>query len=317
MDKTETGRQAHILIVDDLPANIKLLHSFLSLNYDITVASSGQQAISLVEKSKPDLILLDVMMPEINGFDTCRLIKNNDKNFYIPIILVTALNDVEDKIKGIEAGADDFITKPVNKHELLSRVKSLLRIKSLHDELQEKVFQLEDAKETLRQLAIKDGLTNLYNHRYFKDAINNEIERSKRNHTQFSLIMFDIDYFKNYNDTNGHLAGDDVLRIIAALVQKNIRSIDVAARYGGEEFALIFPVTDKTAAKIVANKIKNLIDGYKFYNEATQPNGKISISVGVATYPINGTSSEELIDCADRRLYIAKAKGKNKVIDEG
>ncbi|MBN2413614.1 diguanylate cyclase [candidate division KSB1 bacterium] len=287
------------------------------MNYDITVASSGQQTISIVEKSKPDLILLDVMMPDLNGFDTCRLIKNNDKNFYIPIILVTALNEVEDKIKGIEAGADDFITKPVNKHELLSRVKSLLRIKSLHDELQEKVILLEDAKETLRQLAIKDGLTNLYNHRYFKDAINNEIERAKRNHTQFSLIMFDIDYFKNYNDTNGHLAGDDVLRIIAELVQRNIRSIDVAARYGGEEFALIFPETNKTAAKFIANKIKNLIDGYKFYNEASQPNGKISISVGVATYPINGTSIEELIDCADRRLYIAKAKGKNQVIDEG
>ncbi len=317
MDKTETERRAKILIVDDLPANIKLLNSFLSLNYDITVASSGQQTISLVEQSKPDLILLDVMMPEMNGFDTCRLIKNNDKNFYIPIILVTALNGVEDKIKGIEAGADDFITKPVNKHELLSRVKSLLRIKSLHDELLDKVVQLEEAKETLQLLAIKDGLTNLYNHRYFKDAINNEIERAKRNHTQFSLIMFDIDFFKNYNDTNGHLAGDDVLRIIADLVQKNIRSIDVAARYGGEEFALIFPETNKTAAKIVANKIKNLIDGYKFYNETSQPNGKISISAGVATYPVNGTSIEELIDCADRRLYIAKAKGKNQVIDEG
>jgi len=317
LDKTETGRQVHILIVDDLPANIKLLHSFLSPNYDITVANSGQQAITLVENFKPDLILLDVMMPEMNGFETCRLIKNNDKNFYIPIILVTALNEVEDKIKGIEAGADDFITKPVNKHELLSRVKSLLRIKSLHDELQEKIVQLEDAKETLRELAIKDGLTNLFNHRYFKDSIQNEIERAKRNQTQFSLIMFDIDFFKNYNDTNGHLAGDDVLRIIADLVRKNIRSIDVAARYGGEEFALIFPETDKTAAKIVANKIKNLIDGYKFYNETSQPNGKISISVGVATYPLNGSKMEELIDCADRRLYIAKAKGKNLVIDEG
>ena len=317
LDKTETEYLAHILIVDDVATNIKLLNSFLSSNYNISVASSGREAISVVEKSKPDLILLDVMMPDIDGFETCRLIKNNDNNFYIPIILVTALNEVEDKIKGIESGADDFITKPVNKHELLARVKSLLRIKFLHDQLQEKVKQLEDAKENLRELAIKDGLTNLYNYRYFKDAICKEIERAKRNRSEFSLIMFDIDYFKNYNDTHGHLAGDDVLRIIADLVKINIRRIDVAARYGGEEFALIFPETDKTAVRIVANKIKNLVDNYKFFNETTQPNGKISISVGVATFPLNGKTIEELIDCADRRLYIAKAKGKNQVIDEG
>jgi two-component system, cell cycle response regulator len=316
-EKIKVIKKAHILIVDDTQANITILQSFLSPEYNLTIANSGPAALQIIEVNKPDLVLLDIMMPGMSGFDTCQMIKNNAVNFYIPIILVTALNEVEDKIKGIESGADDYITKPVNKHELLARVKSLLRIKYLHDQLQEKIKQLEEAKEILRELATKDGLTNIYNYRYFQDALSKEIERARRSNSQFSLIMFDIDFFKNYNDTYGHLAGDDVLRTIGELIKRNIRSIDTAARYGGEEFALIFPQTDKTAGKIVANKIKNLVEHNQFNKDITGPNGKISISVGVSTYPLNGTTSEELIECADRRLYIAKANGKNQVIDEG
>jgi len=230
--KSNAPKKAHILIVDDTHANISILSSFLTSDYKLTIANSGAAALELIDKEKPDLILLDVMMPGMNGYDTCQIIKNNVNNFYIPVILVTALNEVEDKIKGIESGADDYITKPVNKHELLARVKSLLRIKYLHDQLQEKVKQLEETKEVLRDLATKDGLTNIYNYRYFKDTLNKEIERARRNKSQFTLIMFDIDYFKNYNDTYGHLAGDEVLRTIAELIKRNIRSIDTVARYG-------------------------------------------------------------------------------------
>ncbi len=309
--------KAHILIVDDTRANITVLKSFLAPEYELTVANSGNNAIQLIEEIKPDLVLLDIMMPGMNGFDTCQMIKNNVETFYIPVILVTALNEVEDKIKGIESGADDYITKPVNKHELLARVKSLLRIKYLHDQLQEKVKQLEETKEILHELATKDGLTNIYNYRYFKDTLAKEIERARRNNSQFSLMMFDIDYFKNYNDTFGHLAGDQVLRTISDLINRNIRSIDTAARYGGEEFAIIFPETDKRAGKIVANKLKDLVDNCQFNIDNTRLNSKITISAGVSTFPLNGTTGEELLECADRRLYIAKANGKNQVIDEG
>jgi len=317
IDKNNSVKKAHLLIVDDTQTNISILSSFLASDYKLTIANSGAAAIELIDKEKPDLILLDVMMPGMNGYDTCQIIKDNVNNFYIPIILVTALNEVEDKIKGIESGADDYITKPVNKHELLARVQSLLRIKNLHDQLQEKVKQLEETKEILRELATKDGLTDIYNYRYFKDTLNKEIERARRNKSQFTLIMFDIDYFKNYNDTYGHLAGDEVLRTIAGLIKRNIRSIDTAARYGGEEFALIFPNTDKNAGKIVAKKLKDLVDNCRFNQDNTRPNGKISISIGVSTFPYNGATGEELIECADRRLYIAKANGKNQVIDEG
>ncbi|NIA30838.1 MAG: diguanylate cyclase [Actinobacteria bacterium] len=318
MEGLKNNQKGKILVVDDIPVNIQLMQKYLSPSgYEILFARNGEEALVQVENGNPDLVLLDVMMPKMDGFETCRILKSNDKTQYIPIIMVTALNEIEDKVKGIEAGADDFITKPFNKLELLARTKSLLRIKRLHDQLQEKVFQLEQAKERLRELAIKDGLTGLYNHRYFKRFLTQEIKRARRHKSQVSLIMMDIDHFKNYNDTYGHLAGDEVLRNVAKLMTGNIRSIDVAARYGGEEFVIVLPQTNKNAAKIVAEKLRTLVGDQKFQNEDTQPNGKITISMGVATFPENATNLEELIHQADQRLYHAKSLGRNCVVDEG
>lgn len=307
-----------ILVVDDIPANIQLLQTYLATEgYKVLTANNGVEALTKVENTGPDLIVLDVMMPVMDGFETCRLLKSNQKTHHIPIIIVTALNEIGDKIKGIEAGADDFITKPFNKLELLARVKSLLRIKTLHDQLQEKILQLEQAKERMRELAVTDGLTGLYNYRYFREYLTQEILRAKRHQSFLSLIMFDIDYFKVYNDANGHLAGDEVLKTIAKLMVKNIRKIDVGVRYGGEEFAIILPQTNRASATIVAKKIKDLVEYHKFHNEITQPNGKITISVGVSTFPSDGNNLEELVRVADARLYMAKAQGKNQVVDEG
>jgi len=318
LEGLKNNQKGKILVVDDIPVNIQLMQKYLSpAGYEILFARNGEEALVEVENGKPDLVLLDVMMPKMDGFETCRILKNNDKTKYIPIIMVTALNEIEDKVKGIEAGADDFITKPFNKLELLARTKSLLRIKRLHDQLQEKVFQLEQAKERLRELAVKDGLTGLYNHRYFKRFLTQEIKRARRHKSQVSLIMMDIDHFKNYNDTYGHLAGDEVLRNVAKLMTGNIRGIDVAARYGGEEFVIVLPQTNKNAAKIVAEKLRILVGDQKFQNEDTQPNGKITISIGVATFPENATNLEELIHQADQRLYHAKSLGRNCVVDEG
>ena len=318
MEDLSNNPKAKILVVDDIPVNIQLMQKYLSpAGYEILFARNGEEALVQVKNGKPDLVLLYVMMPKMDGFETCRILKSNDKTKYIPIIMVTALNEIEDKVKGIEAGADDFITKPFNKLELLARTQSLLRIKRLHDQLQEKVFQLEQAKERLRMLAVKDGLTELYNHRYFKRFLTQEIKRANRHKSQVSLIMMDIDHFKNYNDTYGHLAGDEVLRNVAKLMSENIRSIDVAARYGGEEFVIVLPQTNKNAAKIVAEKLRTLVGNQKFQNEDTQPNGKITISMGVATFPENATDIKELIHQADQRLYHAKSLGRNCVVDEG
>jgi two-component system cell cycle response regulator len=313
----ETQIKPKILVVDDIPVNIQLMQTYLSsVGYDTIIARNGEEAITQVKDHHPDLLLLDVMMPKLDGFETCKLLKGNHETRYIPVIMVTALNEIEDKIKGIEAGADDFITKPFNKLELLARVKSLLRVKNLHDQLQDKIKQLEEAKERLRELAVTDGLTGLYNYRYFKEFLSQELRRAERHNSNVSVAMIDIDYFKNYNDTYGHLAGDEVLRILARLMRDNIRSIDLAARYGGEEFALVLPETGKAAARFVAKKIKDFVEEYKFRNEETQPNGKLTVSMGVATYPGDGKTMEDLINRADQWLYQAKAGGRNRVVDE-
>jgi len=313
-----TNNHPKILVVDDIPVNIQLLQAFLAAqNYKTYIARNGEEALKQVENIEPDLILLDVMMPKMNGFETCRRLKLSDKAKYTPVIMVTALNEIESKIKGIEAGADDFISKPFNKLELLARVKSLLRVKTLHDQLQEKILQLERAKEKLRELAVTDGLTGLANYRHFKDVLQLEIKRAERHKSPVSLIMFDIDFFKNYNDTHGHLAGDKVLQGIGNLVLNNIRKIDLAARYGGEEFAVILPNTSDTNARIVAEKLRLLIEKHQFIHQETQPNGNLTISIGVAAYPSSGKTFEQLIDCADKRLYLAKAQGKNTVVYKG
>ncbi|MCH8019022.1 diguanylate cyclase, partial [candidate division KSB1 bacterium] len=266
-----------------------------------------------VKEHQPDLILLDVMMPKMNGFKVCEVIKSDDATKFIPVILVTALNELEDKVKGMDSGADDFLAKPFNKLELLVRVRSLLRIKHLHDELQEKVIELQRTKEELRQLAITDGLTGLYNYRYFKEQLLQELKRAQRYSLNTAVVMIDIDHFKQYNDKNGHPAGDVVLKGIARLLKDNIRNIDLAARYGGEEFSLILIETDKPSAKIVSEKIRKLVEDYGFAYESSQPDGKLTISTGVATFPEDGEDFDTLVSKADQRLYRAKEAGRNLI----
>ncbi len=279
-------------------------------------AKDGQEAIRSVEQQRPDLILLDVMMPKLDGFEVCKIIKSDPKNKFIPVIMVTALNELQDKIKGMDAGADDFLSKPFNKLELLARVRSMLRIKYLHDELCQKVIELQKAKEELRQLAITDGLTGLYNYRYFKEQLVQEINRAVRHKLNVSLVMIDIDHFKHYNDTNGHPAGDLVLKQIGELLRDNIRSIDVAARYGGEEFCLVLIETNKEQAKVVAEKIRTLVAHQEFEFENRQPTGKITISTGVATFPDDSEELDALIHLADERLYMAKQAGRNTIFSD-
>ncbi|MFX0140635.1 MAG: diguanylate cyclase [Candidatus Hodarchaeota archaeon] len=304
-----------VLVVDDVPLNRKLQQAYLdAVGYKVILAQDGIEALKRAEEESPDLILLDVMMPKMNGFQVCRKLKNSDITRFIPVIMVTALNEIEDKIKGIEAGADDFICKPFNKLELLARVKSLLRIKHLHDELGRKIKELESTQKKLYQLAITDGLTGLYNYRYFNEQLVQELTRAQRHNLFVSVAMLDIDYFKNFNDTHGHPAGDKVLKAIAKLLRSNIRKIDVAARYGGEEFALILIETNKNSAAIVASKIKKLVEEYPFSNQETQPNGKLTISMGIASFPEDAQDPDKLVTLADKRLYKAKAQGRNRVV---
>ena len=308
-------RTPKILVVDDVELNLELQKTYLtSSGYDVVVAMDGEEALEKVETEHPDLVLLDVMMPKLNGFEVCQILKNDPKTQFIPVIMVTALQDVEDRVRGIESGADDFISKPFNKMELMARVKSLLRIKFLHDELEKKIAQLNEAKIRMEQLAVTDGMTGLYNYRYFREQLSHEMDRAIRHNLELSLLMMDIDFFKNYNDLHGHPAGDDVLRTLADLIRRNLRKIDIPARCGGEEFAVILPETGDRAAAIVAEKIRQLVEATPIPFEEQQPNGRLTVSIGVATYPVDARDEKQLIEVADRRLYRAKQMGRNQVV---
>lgn len=307
-DTSDRNRTDYLLIVDDKPNNRLLLNTYLtSAGYTVQMARTGEEALARIEAKPPSLVLLDIRLPGLNGYEVCRRIKTSEKIGFIPVILITAVEEEEKRLKGIESGADDFISRPIHKLELLTRVKSLLRIKRLHEELEAKNIQLQ-------QMAITDGLTGLYNYSYFRKILRQEVLRSLRYGQPVSLLMMDIDFFKMYNDQFGHLKGDQILRQFALLLCKNIRQTDFLARYGGEEFALILPSTDKESAHIVGEKLRKLVKNAKFPLSEKLPFGRVTISIGVANVPQDVKEDERLIQLADQALYRAKREGRNRTI---
>src|SRR4029079_1538910 len=203
--------------------------------------TSGREALNKVEASPPELILLDVMMPEMDGFEVARRIKGNDQLPFIPIIMQTALDSTDNKVEGLEAGADDYITKPIDFAELKARLTSMLRIKRLQEELEEREHQLLEANERLKHMSQTDGLTGLDNRRHLEERLREMFEHAKRLNEPFSCVMCDLDRFKSVNDTYGHQAGDAVLRQLAGMLTGAVREVDRVGRYGGEEFMLLLP----------------------------------------------------------------------------
>ncbi len=312
-NKNSSDKKDIILVVDDETNNRLLLKTYLSSEgYDIEMASTGVEAIKKVNQFSPSIIILDIVLPDTDGFTICKKLKSSKNTSFIPIILVTALRGDDERIKGTSAGADDFITKPYNRVELITRVKSLIRIKHLHKTLEQKYNELEIVKEKLKKLAVTDGLTELFNYRAFKNQIHYEIIRSKRFKLPVSLLMIDIDHFKRYNDTFGHPNGDRVLKQFAELLTVNLREVDTIARYGGEEFAIILPGTNKKASSIVAEKLRILVEEYDFHLRNRLPGEKITISIGIATFPDDVEDEEQIIQLADKALYKAKNKGRNR-----
>lgn len=486
-----------ILVVDDEPSVHRLLSTYLRRNnYQVESCLDSQQVVKRIETFKPDLILLDMMMPQVDGISATRRIRNLVLMSYLPIIMLTAKREVKDMVAALEAGADDYIAKPFEFEELMARIKNMLRLKDLQDgvikktdelndanqqisrlnhvlvqtnrqlqkklydfhnlfemsyrvlgqlefktlvkqallnilgtfatrnavllladknkpdtfevvdargfgdrtishlqisrhhklihylELVKKSFQIgnvseefkdvvpqlqeldievvsplfrndniigllclganfkgeeysEDNLETLgiltnmlavaisnaqmyehiKALSYTDGMTGLHNYRFFRLRIKEEIARSRRQGSRMSLLIMDVDSFKNYNDTLGHPAGDAVLRKVSSILQKSVRDNDIVARYGGEEFAIILPASDKEGALVLAERIRQSVETTEFHREDIQPNGRLTISIGVATFPDDAVNGKELIVCADKALYHAKNSGKNRVVE--
>ncbi len=495
-ESTRLRRKPRILIVDDEEAVHKLISAYLNRQgYQVESCLDSQKIIETIDELEPDLILMDLMMPNLDGISATRRIRNMERQSYLPIIVVTARKEIKEMVAALEAGADDYITKPFEFEELTARIKNMLRLKRLQDRLVQKTAELDEANqqigrlnhvlvetnkqlqkkiydfhnlfeisfrvmgqlelhqlinqallnilglfttrsamlmmvspedndvfevieakgfsqnqlqkfmiyrhdklvhylellkqpfqirdvsrefqeiipilknmgievvsplfrneeivgliclgpnirnqeysednletlailtnmlsvalhnaqmyEHIKALSYTDGMTGLHNYRFFRLRIKEEIARARRDGSPVSLLILDVDYFKNYNDTLGHPAGDDVLRKLSSILRKSVRDNDIVARYGGEEFAIILPGTDIDGALSLAERIRSKVERTAFYKEEIQPNGKITVSVGSATFPRDAVTVEDLVIAADRALYQAKYSGRNRVI---
>jgi diguanylate cyclase (GGDEF)-like protein len=311
-----------ILVVDDQPINIQVIHQIFSTHHTILMATSGEQALTICANQQPDLVLLDIEMPGMNGFEVCEQLKANPLTFDIPVIFISAHNNVPAEVRGLEVGAVDFITKPINPQIVRARVKTHLTLKAQSD--------------LLRDWAYLDGLTNIFNRRHFDNQLSIEWGRSLRTNSALSLVMIDVDYFKAYNDFYGHQAGDDCLRLIAATIKNATKRFgDFVARYGGEEFICLLPNTPLEGAMIFAEQIRVKVSelGISHTQSPIQPFVSISAGVGAKEVgtkqvgtkqvdtkeespvkPNNSTATEtHLVQLSDKQLYQAKHQGRNQV----
>jgi two-component system cell cycle response regulator len=308
---TRSVAKAKILLVEDDPLQANVAKEYLeSSGYEIIWAENGKTAIKLAKTQPIDLILLDMMLPDLNGNEVCRWLKLNEDTKGIPIIIVSIMGSTKEKVTGLEAGAEDYLPKPYNEIELNARIYACLRTKALQDELRDKNRQLEEVLLKVEQLAITDPLTKLFNRRRFETTLENEFKRTMRYGSANSCLMIDIDHFKKINDEYGHHVGDVVLKEISEVIKDCIREIDTVARWGGEEFIVLLPETKKEEALKVAKRILDVIAGHSF----SQITRQITVSIGLASVPDPSIdTAEKLIQTADFVLYEAKSKGRNRV----
>jgi len=298
------GRAAFpsLLIVDDQPINIRLLHQIFQPEYEVFVATTGAKALELCQIKLPDLILLDVVMPIMDGYELCQCLKADERTRDIPVIFVTGHNDAAEEERGLEVGAVDFILKSASANIMRARVKTHITLKHQSD--------------LLRSLIKIDGLTGIANRRHFDEAMAAEWRHCTRNKHALSLIMIDIDFFKRYNDHYGHPAGDVCLRRVASCIKSGFsRSHDLVARYGGEEFICVLPDTEQDGALTKANQLQNAVRSMAIPHATSDMQDRIvTISLGISTVvPHFESELSSLIESADSMLYLAKEAGRGQV----
>ncbi len=298
---TPAYSRATILIVDDSPTNIEVLSKVLEADYEVLFAMDGAHAVALALAEMPDLILLDVMMPHLDGYDVCRLLRDHPSTSTIPVVFVTGLDDEAAESRGLELGAVDYLTKPFNATIVRARVRNQIALKQTRDEL--------------RRLSVTDGLTQVANRSHFDGVLEMECRRLARSGGRLGLIMIDIDYFKLFNDTYGHLAGDDCLRRVATVLGTSTRrGSDLTARYGGEEFACILPDTDETGTRVVAERMQAGVAALGISHGASLVAPVVTLSIGLANVLCRpGTSGVDIVALADTALYRAKEGGRNRI----
>jgi len=287
-----------VLIVDDQPANVRLMAEALKGEYELRFATSGAAAIDAAASGGVDLILLDVVMPELDGFEVCRRLKSDDRTAQIPVIFVTAREDTEDETQGFDAGGVDYITKPAKPVIVRARVRTHL--------------ELKQSRDLLAHLAMIDPLTGIPNRRRFDSSLELEWQRAARNERWLSLAILDVDYFKRFNDTYGHARGDDCLKAIAETVSTLARRPgELVARIGGEEFAVILPEVDAASMQDLMAALLGRVDDLSIEHAGSECAKNVTVSIGAVTLvPDRDAPPSEAVQTADRLLYQAKESGR-------
>lgn len=295
-----------VLIAEDDSVSREILRKNLtSWGYEVILTKDGEEAWNAIIQSRSRIIILDWLMPKLNGLDVCRKVRETITDRYTYIILMTAKGDSEDVIEGLTAGADDYITKPFKRPELKARLVTGKRIINLET-------QLLDTQKRLHELATRDGLTNLWNRSAIFKILEEEVERSSREKTPLGAIMIDIDHFKDINDSCGHLAGDAVLVAISRRLMDNVRPYDKIGRYGGDELLIVLPHSSRENLKIIADRLQKSIEEKKFVIPGHDPL-KVTISIGGTSYDgMNKKAVDSLIQESDTALYEAKNEGRNR-----
>jgi diguanylate cyclase (GGDEF)-like protein len=295
--------RATLLIIDDQPSSLHALAQTLKQEYTLLIASNGHDALDVARNRQPDLILLDVVMPDMSGLEVCRTLKSDPELCDIPVIFVTAKDEAEDEAAGLDIGAIDYIGKPFNPPIVRARVRNHLELKQQRD--------------LLRRIAMMDGLTGVANRRTFDHTFEREWRRSQRTEHPLSLVLVDVDHFKAYNDTYGHQDGDDCLRAVAQCLESVLqRPADLIARYGGEEFACLLPETDLAGACEIAERLRHAVESLAIVHKGSTTAPMVTISLGVSNNaaPKDSHSADAALRHADALLYQAKNAGRNRVV---
>ena len=312
---SEVSARYRILVVDDDPETATLVRTwFEGQPYDVLAAHDAAAGIDAAARERPDVILLDLRMPGMDGIAAARRLKAAPVTRPIPLILLTACREVSDKVEAFAAGADDYVTKPFHLEEVDARIRAILKRRESIAQLEHRILDLSVSNEQLEEMLTVDEKTGLANYREFRKTLRAEWQRAERYGTDLSLVMLDLDDFKGLNDTYGHPAGDRAIWEFALLVGGGARSTDVAARFGGEEFAVVLPHTNAAMAARVAERIRMAVKEFVFL-DGEHPT-RLTVSGGVATFPSfpDIASADDLLRAADRALYRAKLAGKDRVL---